>query len=74
MLSKMLLLILLSCSVFAQSPVELDVPAGTVVAGGQRPDHVLADSPLTIISGDYTGAYRPQVHFSPPAGFMNDPK
>lgn len=27
----------------------------------------------TPISGDYTGKYRPQVHFSPPEGFMNDP-
>ncbi|GAA5986183.1 hypothetical protein JCM10908_006447 [Rhodotorula pacifica] len=27
----------------------------------------------TVITGDYTGNYRPQVHFSPPRGFMNDP-
>ncbi|KAH8658817.1 putative invertase 4 [Tricladium varicosporioides] len=25
------------------------------------------------VSGDYTGAWRPQVHFSPPKDFMNDP-
>ena len=25
------------------------------------------------VSGDYTGAYRPRVHFSPPKNFMNDP-
>ena len=25
------------------------------------------------IPGNYTGDYRPQVHFSPPQGFMNDP-
>ncbi|KAL9610698.1 MAG: hypothetical protein Q9167_004613 [Letrouitia subvulpina] len=25
------------------------------------------------IQGDYTGALRPQVHYSPPRGFMNDP-
>ncbi|KAL9014197.1 MAG: hypothetical protein Q9173_001160 [Seirophora scorigena] len=25
------------------------------------------------IPGDYTGALRPQVHYSPPKGFMNDP-
>lgn len=25
------------------------------------------------IPGDYTGAYRPRVHFSPPINFMNDP-
>ncbi|KAH8732070.1 glycosyl hydrolase [Phaeosphaeriaceae sp. PMI808] len=27
----------------------------------------------TAISGKYDSAYRPQVHFSPPQGFMNDP-
>ncbi|KAG8676458.1 Invertase [Fusarium poae] len=27
----------------------------------------------TPISGDYNGTYRPQVHFSPPQHFMNDP-
>ncbi|TGO42431.1 hypothetical protein BHYA_0008g00210 [Botrytis hyacinthi] len=25
------------------------------------------------VPGDYTGALRPQIHFSPPQGFMNDP-
>ncbi|KAF4337393.1 beta-fructofuranosidase [Fusarium beomiforme] len=27
----------------------------------------------TPITGDYNGTYRPQVHFSPPQHFMNDP-
>lgn len=27
----------------------------------------------TPIAGDYNGRYRPQVHFSPPKNFMNDP-
>jgi beta-fructofuranosidase len=27
----------------------------------------------TAIAGTYDGAYRPQIHFSPPVGFMNDP-
>lgn len=27
----------------------------------------------TPVPGDYTGALRPQIHFSPPADFMNDP-
>ena len=25
------------------------------------------------IPGNYTGPLRPQIHFSPPANFMNDP-
>ncbi|WVQ76126.1 hypothetical protein IAR50_005771 [Cryptococcus sp. DSM 104548] len=25
------------------------------------------------IEGDYTGDYRPRIHFTPPKGFMNDP-
>lgn len=25
------------------------------------------------IAGNYTGVYRPRVHFSPPTDFMNDP-
>lgn len=27
----------------------------------------------TPVPGDYNGRYRPQVHYSPPQGFMNDP-
>ncbi|BGP34269.1 Invertase [Rhodotorula toruloides] len=27
----------------------------------------------TPIQGDYSGQYRPQVHFTPPKGFQNDP-
>ena len=26
-----------------------------------------------LAAADYTGQYRPQAHFSPPSGFMNDP-
>lgn len=29
--------------------------------------------PTGSIPGNYSGLYRPQVHFSPPKGFMNDP-
>lgn len=31
---------------------------------------VPTDAPLP---GDYTGALRPQIHYSPPQNFMNDP-
>ena len=27
----------------------------------------------TPVPGNYTGSYRPQIHFSPPQHFMNDP-
>ena len=27
----------------------------------------------TAIPGNYTGALRPQIHYSPPVDFMNDP-
>ena len=30
-------------------------------------------APRGTIAGDYTGALRPQIHFSPPVNFMNDP-
>lgn len=30
-------------------------------------------SSATAIAGNYSGALRPQIHFSPPVGFMNDP-
>lgn len=30
-------------------------------------------STTTSVPGDYSGHYRPQLHFSPPSGFMNDP-
>jgi beta-fructofuranosidase len=26
-----------------------------------------------LVEGNYNGALRPQIHFSPPKGFMNDP-
>lgn len=29
--------------------------------------------PGTAVEGDYSGIWRPQIHFSPPRGFMNDP-
>jgi beta-fructofuranosidase len=30
-------------------------------------------APTGAIAGNYSGNYRPQIHFSPPEGFMNDP-
>ncbi|ODN96238.1 hypothetical protein I350_08239 [Cryptococcus amylolentus CBS 6273] len=42
---------------FAQSSTSASSPAPTGVAP----------------EGDYSGSYRPRIHFSPPQGFMNDP-
>jgi len=36
--------------------------------------HVQPKVPIgTPLPGNYSGALRPQVHFSPPRNFMNDP-
>ncbi|KAJ4176999.1 Invertase [Fusarium falciforme] len=55
----------------------------TVVGLAQLNDMTFAQSPTsskpievptgTPVIGDYNGPYRPQVHFSPPKHFMNDP-
>ncbi|KAI4217220.1 MAG: hypothetical protein LQ351_000529 [Letrouitia transgressa] len=38
------------------------------------PSYVQPSVPTGVpIQGNYTGALRPQVHYSPPRGFMNDP-
>lgn len=37
------------------------------------PQSDLVLPPGTAVEGDYSGIYRPQIHFSPPRGFMNDP-
>lgn len=37
------------------------------------PQSELVLPPGTAVEGDYSGIYRPQIHFSPPRGFMNDP-
>ncbi|APA10350.1 hypothetical protein SS1G_07184 [Sclerotinia sclerotiorum 1980 UF-70] len=39
-------------------------------AASSAPTAVPTDAP---IPGDYTGALRPQIHYSPPKDFMNDP-
>ncbi|KIW34667.1 uncharacterized protein PV07_01434 [Cladophialophora immunda] len=40
----------------------------------QTPKYVEPSVPTGVpISGNYSGALRPQVHFSPPKDFMNDP-
>lgn len=43
------------------------------VASAEASSYVEARVPTSVpIAGNYTGALRPQVHFSPPKGFMND--
>ncbi|KAL1942986.1 hypothetical protein VTO73DRAFT_4657 [Trametes versicolor] len=45
-----------------------------LVGGAVAQDTTVPAVPTgTPIAGDYNGAYRPQVHFSPPQHFMNDP-
>ena len=47
--------------------------AGATAAQGAPTYANLAVPTGTPIPGNYTGALRPQVHYSPPVGFMNDP-
>ncbi|KAL9126152.1 MAG: hypothetical protein Q9217_004748 [Psora testacea] len=50
------------------------VPGTHVFAQSSASAYVEDGVPTGIpISGDYTGALRPQIHYSPPRGFMNDP-
>lgn len=45
-------------------------------AGTQSPTPTYIESTVptgTPVPGNYTGLLRPQVHFSPPQNFMNDP-
>lgn len=46
------------------------IARGQLVDDDPIPDDVPRGVP---IPGDYTGALRPQIHFSPPRAFMNDP-
>ncbi|CAG8955074.1 hypothetical protein HYFRA_00007088 [Hymenoscyphus fraxineus] len=54
----------MAAAVVAQSP-STTLSATTTFGAG-----VPTDKPLP---GDYNGVWRPQTHFSPPSGFMNDP-
>lgn len=47
---------------------------GTPAVQTAVPTYVESSVPTgTPIPGNYTGALRPQIHFSPPQNFMNDP-
>jgi beta-fructofuranosidase len=52
-------------------------PIGSVSRSAvQSPTSTYSESDVptgTPLPGNYDGDYRPQVHFSPPQGFMNDP-
>ncbi len=50
------------------------VAAATVKAQSSTPIYVEPSVPTgTPVVGNYTGPLRPQIHFSPPINFMNDP-
>ncbi|KAI9874493.1 MAG: hypothetical protein M1830_009684, partial [Pleopsidium flavum] len=55
------------------------VIAGAALAASARAQNATASYvestvPTGVpIAGNYTGALRPQIHFSPPQYFMNDP-
>lgn len=57
----------LLCSVSAQGTSSVSPQSSTSVYA--RPDVPTG----TPIPGNYTGPLRPQIHFSPPQNFMNDP-
>ncbi|KIW06912.1 uncharacterized protein PV09_02581 [Verruconis gallopava] len=60
----------------AQSPSGSATTASAEASSttGSASSYIQPDVPTgTPVPGNYGGALRPQVHFSPPAGFMNDP-
>jgi beta-fructofuranosidase len=56
------------------SLLSVAVAAASVNAQSLTSTYVQPEVPTgTPIPGDYTGPLRPQVHYSPPTQFMNDP-
>jgi beta-fructofuranosidase len=52
------------------------VASFSLLASAQQTGNFSSTSPFPTnapVPGNYTGGLRPQVHFSPPQGFMNDP-
>jgi len=61
---------------FAAFSAALDTSLNTTRAASSAVSSTYSQSNVptgTPIPGNYGGQYRPQVHFSPPVGFMNDP-
>ena len=68
-----LLLVLVGLAAFCTA---LDVTTKATNAASSTVSSAYSQSNVptgTPIPGNYGGQYRPQVHFSPPVGFMNDP-
>ncbi|KAI1073024.1 hypothetical protein LB507_008921, partial [Fusarium sp. FIESC RH6] len=61
---------LLSIQLIMMRNALLSTFVGLVAAQSSTTISVPTGTPIT---GDYNGTYRPQVHFSPPSHFMNDP-
>lgn len=53
--------------------VALTIVAGLCALGEGQSSALPPVSHRTPFPGNYTGQYRPQVHYSPPQNFMNDP-
>jgi beta-fructofuranosidase len=59
-----------AASASSTSSTQAQVLLTTASAASHTESGVPTDTP---VPGDYTGPLRPQVHFSPPQHFMNDP-
>jgi beta-fructofuranosidase len=76
-LSLLAALASLSAPIFAQDTSSLASASESPSASASvSPSSIFSQSNVptgTPLPGNYGGEYRPQVHFSPPQGFMNDP-
>jgi sucrose-6-phosphate hydrolase SacC (GH32 family) len=72
LLAATLLAVVANAQTTASSPAIASGPTSSSASSTTSAfdSDVPTDAP---IPGDYTGALRPQIHYSPPQNFMNDP-